>query len=163
MVGKIEKPETVTISVEILDSFICAFSAVEREKLFEIYEDIVSSIEDAYEGIPPEEIIKQPDFDIQAIFKEIEKIIPDYTPLLRKSMDEVGDELHVDEAEANRIFNGMLFESEFRPKIQMDDGTTNFSYMQIAARKAGIKDDNLRFWYVFLGMFIGNSLCQEQH
>ena len=163
VVEKIEKPSTVGISGDIVDSFICSFSKVEREKLIAIYEDIIDCIEDDYAGIPNAEIMARPEFDMQSIFSEIEKILPNYTPLLRKSFDEVGDEMHLDENEVKSIFAGMPVVSSFRPKVLINDGTLNFSYLQIAARQAGINDEHLRFWYLFLGMFVGLSLKEQQH
>ena len=73
-------------------------------------------------------------------------------------MDNYGDEMHIEESEAERLFAGLPSDPLFVPKILIGDGTKSFSYLQIAARKAGIKDENLRFWYL---RFLQNTASER--
>ncbi len=68
-----ENNQLVGIDSEIVDSFICAFSKSERERLIEIYEDIGEYIEDRFNGLSMGEAMSMAGCSFQEVFDEMEK------------------------------------------------------------------------------------------
>lgn len=160
-----EKRQLVGLDSAVADILLDAFSRDEKLHLLDSFDNIMENIVDVYEGMAPNEIMAARNLDYQDLFNEVERLLPSYVPLLRASVDDLGDEAYMDEAKTIAVLGVDKLDAQCFPKLLLDDGTRGFAFMQIAAFKAGIKDDNLRLWYLLLQLIMGSSLHEmaRQH
>lgn len=138
------------------------FTLQELKQLAEATEEISENIVDVFDGMPVDDVLAAQGMDIQQLFVELEQVLPEYIDMVRASFDKVGDELYVEinDAAAMSLLH-TAGECRF-PKLLISDGSRGFAFLQIAAWKAGIRDDNLRFWYRLVNMFVLQHIAEQE-
>jgi len=157
--------EYVMIDALALDPLILSFAPAAKKTLLYSFIEISENIDDDFHRTAVKDLLDASDVDLQEVFQEIEAVLPHYVPLLLESFREHGDEMYMEEDEVIEYLGKMPEDAGFKPKLIIrDEGQgegRGYALLQVAARKAGVKDDNLRMWYVYLAMFMGSSLPDE--
>jgi hypothetical protein len=157
----------VSIDGGVVQMLLSSFGIEEKKVLAESWHLISESVADIFEDMSYEEIMSTRGGDLKAfmqdVFCELEKIIPYYVPMLRSNMDFYGDETYMDMVEVTRELkiDSAELRMGFFPKLHVSDGSRGFALAQTAAYKAGVPDDNLRFWYLVLAMFLESHLYYD--
>lgn len=138
---------TVGLDAAVADLFHQYFSLDELYQLSESTMDIHQYFDEAplTDSFP------------QIIFNELERILPAYIEFVRKSFDEFGDETYVGPGGLSLVDVATPSLPDLRfPKLPIDDelGTKVFALMQVAAFKAGLPDEHLRYWYLFTHLIV---------
>lgn len=102
MASDTQEVSAVVIDDDVVENFIASFSSDEKRRLLAIYKDIGLYIDDQFNGMALADITHGIS-EIQEALRELEKMLPIYTPYLRDSMDRYGDEMSVSEHEAEAI------------------------------------------------------------
>lgn len=142
----------------VIVNFIDSFSFQQKQILLEAFIEITENIIDEYEGLTPMQILQARNIDFKDVILELALLLPEYAPILQKSMDEWQDEMYMEESELASELGLPFITNEFTPKLLVSDGTHVFALMQVAAFKKGINDGNIRLWYLVMAFLLNDSI-----
>lgn len=160
-------PGWVDFDFSLVEALIDTIDREEQTRLLDSWDHIAISIIDVFDGMSYAEILATQGGDtgalIQAIFHDMERLLPYYIPLLRTDMDREGDETYRtrEDVMADTGIDASTWPASLFPKLLLENSDREFALMQVAAFQAGIPDTYLRLWYLFLTLLIGSHLANQ--
>lgn len=147
--------EWVGIDSDVMDSLTTQFSKDEIHTLLGTLEEFAESIIEKEKFRPDSERLVE-------AFEEMEKLIPVYAPMLRAVVTAFGSEIAIPNTEMSDTAESVAFSSKYTPKLYLQDGSTSYSMLQIAACKCGLNDANLYAWYRLLQLLFRTHLQDSE-
>lgn len=141
----------------IWDLFQQSFTLAELNQLLETVSEIHHGLKEDAESFGLTKSIASLPGQGQIVFDELNALLPEYIRMVRASFDEIGDEDYVEASELDALNLPASGEARI-PKLAIDDDETpwGFAFLQVAAFKAGMRDEHLLLWYAMTHMFVHN-------